>query len=262
MNSTISRRLIALASGVALAVPLWAAGATSTNAASTTRLERLDKVEKLEKLQRMERLEKQGKLDKAQEAKLNAMIAKMHSKTAKIKSNTKTGAPGVIVEAASFDAFLTANPKIAAELEKNPNDIDNAAFMAKNPALAAWLKDNPNVAKELKANPTEFLKVAVDLHSLQSSPEFKAMSSAGITIDELAGFDVFLTSHPDIAKELKSNPSLVSSNTFMAKNPALSAWLTAHPDVAKELQTNPQIFVQLSVALYAQLNTLGLVTLL
>jgi len=44
-----------------------------------------------------------------------------------------------------------------------------------------------------------------------------------------------------IAKELKSNPSLVSSDAFMAKNPALSAWLTAHPDVAKELQTNPQV---------------------
>jgi hypothetical protein len=252
--------LIALASGVALAVPVWAAAASSTGAPSTTRLERLDRVEKLEKLQKLERLEKTGKLDAAQEAKLAAMIAKTRSNTK--PSNTKTGNTDVIAEAARFDAFLTANPQITAALEKNPGMINNGAIMAKYPALSAWLKDHPNVANELKTNPTEFLKVAVDMHSLTSSPEFKAMNSTGISLGELARFDLFLISNPNITKELKSNPSLISNSTFMANNPALSAWLTAHPDVAKELQTNPQVFLRLSADLYAQLNTLGLVSLL
>jgi hypothetical protein len=255
MNNTIPKKLTVLAAGVALAVPLWAAGAASTNA-SPTRIERLDRIERLEKLQKLEQLEKAGKLDKAQEAKLNAMIAQIRS------SSKKPGNIDVIAEAARFDVFLTANPQIAAELEKNPSMIDNKAFMANNPALTAWLKDHPNVAKELRANPHEFLKVAIDLHTLASSPAFKAMSAAGITMGELARYDLYLVSHPNIAKELKSDPSLISDPGFLTKNPELAAWLTAHPDIAKELQDNPQLFLKLSVDLYAQLSSVGLATLL
>ena len=274
MNTIIPRKLIALASGVALAMPVWAAAAASTNAASVTRLERLERLEraeKLEKLQKLERLEKEAKVDRAQqrETKLDqaqkARVAGVREAKAYAAQGAKldrTGKPDVIAEAARFDSFLKANPQIAGALGTNPDLIDSASFMAKYPVLTAWLNDHPNVAKELKANPTELLKVAVDLHSAASSPAFKAMSSTGISLGEVTRFDFFLSSHPNIAKELKSNPSLITSDAFMAKNPALSAWLTAHPDIAKELQTNPQVFLKLSVDLYAQLNTLGLVTLI
>ncbi len=261
MNTMIPRKLIAFASGVALAVPLWAAGAPSTNAASTTRIERLDRLdrldrlERLEKLQKLERLEKEGKLDSAQKAELAAKIAK-------IRSNTKAQKPDVIAEAARFDAFLRANPQITAALEKNPDYIDSAAFMAKYPALTAWLKDHPNVAKEIKANPAEFLKVAVDVHALASSSFDKDMKAAGVSLGELIGFDAYLAAHPSITSELKTNPTLITSAQFLAKNPELASWIKTHPDVAKELKTNPQVFLKLSTELYAQFSALGLATLL
>jgi hypothetical protein len=255
MNTSIPKKLVVLATGAALAVPLWAAGAASTNSASATRIERLDRVERLERLQKLEQLEKAGKLDQAQKAKLDAMIAK-------IQSHSKSHKTDIIGLALRFNAFLKANPQIAAELEKNPNLIDSAAFMAKYPALTAWLKDHPNVAKELKSNPTDFIKVAVDIHTLASSSALVQMKTTGITIGELVGFDAYVASHPEIAKALKSNPSLITSAAFLAKYPELGAWLKAHPDIAKELQTNPQVFLKLSVELYAQLSTVGMVTLL
>ncbi len=255
MSSMIPRKLIAFASGVALAVPVWAAAAPSTNAASTYRIERLDRVERLEKLQKLEQLEKEGKLDSAQKAKLAAMIAKIHS-------NSKTRKPDMIAEAARFEAFLQANPQIAAALEKNPSLIGSADFMAKYPALMAWLKDHPNVAKELKANPADFLKVTTDIKTLASSSFDNDMKAAGVSLGELIRFDAYLAAHPAIASELKTNPSVITSAEFLAKNPELASWLKTHPNIAKELQTNPQVFLKLSAGLYAQFSTLGLATLL
>jgi hypothetical protein len=252
--NTIPKKLVVFATGVALAVPLWAAGA-STNARSTTRIERLDRIERLERLQKLEQLEKAGKLDQAQKAKLDAMIAK-------IQSNSKSHKTDVIGLALRFDAFLKANPQIAAALEKNPDLIDSAAFMAKYPALTAWLKDHPDLAKELKSNPTDFIKVAVDIHTLVSSSALAQMKTTGISMGELVRFDAFVASHPEIAKALKSNPGLITSAAFLAKYPELGAWLKAHPDAAKELQDHPQVFLKLSVELYAQLSAMGLVTLL
>lgn len=199
-------------------------------------------------MERVEKLQKAGKLNEAKETRLHALIAKVHLKS------EKSERPDVIAEAARFDAFLNANPQIVAELEKNPSMIDNKGFMAKNPALTAWLKDHPNVAQELRSDPAALLKAAIDLHTLASLPAFKGLSSAGISMGELARFDLFLTSHPAIAKELKSNPSLISDAGFTKANPALATWLTAHPDVAKES------FLKLSVDLYAQCALIWLPT--
>jgi hypothetical protein len=254
MSTPISKKLLVLATGVALAVPLWAA-ATSTTATYTTRVERLDRVERLEKLQKLERLEKEGKLTQAQKAELAAMIAK-------IQSHSKTHRTDVVALAIRFDAFLSANPQIAAALEKNPDLINSTVFMAKYPALGAWLKDHPKVANELKSNPTDFLKVAVDLRTLASSSIDKLMKSAGVSLGELVRFDAYLASHPVIAKELTSNPSAITSASFLAQHPELASWLKAHPRIAKELKNNTQVFLELSADLYGQLSTMGLITLL
>lgn len=260
MNTTIPTKLLVLASGVALAVPLWAAGAVSTNSASAMRIERLERLEKLqkldrvEKLQKLERLEKEGKLNPAQKAKLAATVAKIRAKS------QESAKPDMIAEGARFDVFLKANPQIAVQLEKHPNLIDSAVFMAKYPALAAWLKDHPTTAEELRNNPKDFLKVAGDVHALVSESALKGMKT--VTFGELIGFDAFVASHPAIGAELRSNPSLIHDAAFLKKNPELAAWLTAHPKVAKELNSNPQVFLKLSVNLYAQLSTMGLAPLL
>jgi septal ring factor EnvC (AmiA/AmiB activator) len=254
MNTPISKKLLVLAIGAALAVPLGATAA-STTATYTTRVERLDRVERLEKLQKLERLEKEGKLTQTQKAELAAMIAK-------IQSNSKNHKTDVIGLAIRFDAFLRANPQIAAALEKNPDLINSASFMAQYPALTAWLKVHPYVAKELKANPTDFVKVAVDIQTLASSSIDKLMKSAGVTLGELVRFDAYLASHPAIAKELTSNPSVITSASFLAQHPELASWLKAHPHIAKELKNNPQVFLELSADLYGQLSTMGLVALL
>jgi hypothetical protein len=141
MNNTIPKKLTVLAAGVALAVPLWAAGAASRNA-SPTRIERLDRIERLEKLQKLERLDKEGKLNKAQTAALHRIMTR---------------------EASSFDAFLKAHPAIAEDIKQDPQIINSPAFITKNPALAAWFKANPIAAEAFRDNPQGFLKLAVSM---------------------------------------------------------------------------------------------------
>ncbi|HTG59267.1 MAG TPA: hypothetical protein VMG63_07650 [Terriglobia bacterium] len=60
-------------------------------------------------------------------------------------------------ELARFDGFLDANPSIAASLSKNPSLVNNATFLAQNPALSDWLKAHPQAAAELEENPQAFV---------------------------------------------------------------------------------------------------------
>ena len=43
-------------------------------------------------------------------------------------------------EVANFDRFLDSHPALDKSLSQNPSLVNNATFMAQNPALSNWLK--------------------------------------------------------------------------------------------------------------------------
>src|SRR5437588_12286791 len=65
-----------------------------------------------------------------------------------------------------------------------------------------------------------------------------------ITRQELANFDRFLDTHPEIAKQLQANPSLINNPEWVENHPDLRAFLASHPGVREEIQETPRFFMQ------------------
>src|ERR1700722_19211907 len=64
-----------------------------------------------------------------------------------------------------------------------------------------------------------------------------------VTRRQLAGFDNFLDSHPQVAEDLRKDPSQVNNQKFVEQHPALQEYLQQHPEVREELSQNPNRFV-------------------
>src|SRR2546427_12569782 len=65
-----------------------------------------------------------------------------------------------------------------------------------------------------------------------------------ITRQELANFDRFLDTHPEIAKQLQANPSLINNPEWVENHPDLRAFLASHPGVREEIQETPRFFME------------------
>jgi uncharacterized protein YlxP (DUF503 family) len=60
---------------------------------------------------------------------------------------------------------------------------------------------------------------------------------------QLASFDNFLDSHPEVAEQLRKNPSLVNDKEFVEKHPQLQQYMQQHPEIREELSQNPNAFM-------------------
>jgi phage-related protein len=65
-----------------------------------------------------------------------------------------------------------------------------------------------------------------------------------VTRQQLAGFDNFLDSHPEVAEQLRKDPSLVNNEEFVENHPALQQYLQQHPEVREEIRQNPNGFMR------------------
>ncbi|HKS73239.1 MAG TPA: hypothetical protein VJQ82_08580 [Terriglobales bacterium] len=60
---------------------------------------------------------------------------------------------------------------------------------------------------------------------------------------ELANFDGFLDSHPEIAEQLRKDPSLVNDRKFVKNHEDLAQYLDSHPGVKEEYREHPNQFM-------------------
>src|SRR5260370_25105089 len=60
-----------------------------------------------------------------------------------------------------------------------------------------------------------------------------------LTRQQLAAFDQFLDSHPELGEQLRKDPSLVNNDDFVANHPDLQRYLQDHPEVREDLNQNP-----------------------
>ena len=70
-----------------------------------------------------------------------------------------------------------------------------------------------------------------------------ADTATEISRGELGRLDLFLDSHPDIAKALVANPALATNQEFLSSHPAWKAFLEDHPEIRAGLQANPTTFM-------------------
>jgi phage-related protein len=146
-------------------------------------------------------------------------------------------------ELANFDVFLDGHPEIARQLKQNPSLVNNEEFLESHPALQQYLVNHPNVREELQENPRAFMK-GEERFDRREPTRGSRLGDTDITRRQLASFDGFLDSHPKIAQQLMSNPSLIDNPQYVQQHPDLQQFLQTHSGVQEELKENPQAFMQ------------------
>src|ERR1700731_1445997 len=70
-----------------------------------------------------------------------------------------------------------------------------------------------------------------------------ATPDSDTTRRQLADFDHFLDSHPEVASQLRQDPSLVNNPEFVENHSELGQYLQQHPEVREEVKENPDAFM-------------------
>jgi len=76
----------------------------------------------------------------------------------------------------------------------------------------------------------------------QASPQAVPQDN-DTTRGELASFDRFMDGHPEIAEQLRRDPSLVKNEDFVRDHRDLQEYLQNHPGVREEISENPDRFM-------------------
>jgi phage-related protein len=142
-------------------------------------------------------------------------------------------------ELANMDRFMDSHPEIAEQLRKNPSLVDDKEFVKNHPALRQFLAEHPGVREEYKENPNAFMHQEERF----DRREDQHFGDRDVTRGELANMNRFMDSHPEIAEQLRKDPSLVDNKQFVQSHPALQQFLAEHPGVREEYKENPNAFM-------------------
>jgi hypothetical protein len=65
-----------------------------------------------------------------------------------------------------------------------------------------------------------------------------------ITHREVVDMDQFLDGHPEIAEQLRKDPSLIDNQRWVANHPGLKEYLQDHPRFSETFRANPNLFMR------------------
>ena len=133
---------------------------------------------------------------------------------------------------------MDSHPEIAEQLRKDPSLVRNEEFVEKHPALEEYLQQHPGVGEEISENPDRFMRQE------QRFDQREERRDNDTTRGELASFDRFMDGHPEIAEQLRKDPSLLRNEEFVEKHPALEQYLQQHPGVREEITEDPDRFMR------------------
>ncbi len=140
---------------------------------------------------------------------------------------------------AGFDNFLDTHPELAEQLRKDPSLVNNQEFVEKHGDLQQYLQQHPEVREELSQNPNGFMRQEQRFDRREDQARDR-----DVTRGELANMDRFMDSHPEIAEQLRRDPSLVNDKKFVDNHPDLQQFLAEHPGVSEEYKENPNAFMR------------------
>lgn len=185
-------------------------------------------------------------------------------------------------EVARMDQFLDDHKNIEKDLNAKPSLINDTKYLDHHKQLANFLEANPRLRGEFAENPRFFMQQEGRFESREGDDANRAARSAGqpassntaattsggatanisatgnananqnqnprnpnpdMTRGELASFDSFLDSHPDISRQVAANPALINDSNYLQANPALQSYLTQHPQVREEIRETPNYFM-------------------
>jgi len=145
---------------------------------------------------------------------------------------------------ANMDKFLDSHPEIEEQLRKDPSLIRNDEFVENHPALQQYLQEHPGIREEFTENPNAFMRQEQRYERREDSDGRNRNGDRDITREQLADMDRFMDSHPEIAEQLRKDPSLIKNKEFVENHPALQEFLQSHPGVREEVNENPNAFMR------------------
>ena len=141
-------------------------------------------------------------------------------------------------ELENMDRFMDSHPEIAEQLRKDPSLVDNKQFVKNHPALQQFLADHAGVREEYEKDPDAFMHREERFDHRDDHAGHR-----DVTRSELGNMDRFMDSHPEIAEQLRKDPSLVDNKEFVKSHPALRQFLADHVGVREEYKENPNAFM-------------------
>ena len=139
-------------------------------------------------------------------------------------------------DVAEMDHFLDEHPEIAQQLRKDPSLIDNRQWVANHPALQEYLQNHPQISATFRANPNLFMR--------DEERYDRQTSDRNISSRDVVEMDRFMDAHPEIAEQLKKDPSLIDNKQWVANHPALQEYLKTHIDVSAAFRAHPDQFMR------------------
>lgn len=140
---------------------------------------------------------------------------------------------------------LAAVPQLSAQSQDNQRVSPSQAEPAQAPAMQRpeTTPVEPKAEPEINSqNPTK------DMDQSKNQDQDRSRVSQGdrdrdIDQADVKAFDQFLDSHPEVAKDLRGNPSLVDDQQFVSSHPGLKEFLESHPNIRKEIKAHPEAFM-------------------
>ena len=161
---------------------------------------------------------------------------------------------------------MDGHPEIAEQLRRDPSLVKNEDFVRNHRDLQEYLQQHPGTREEITENPDRFMHQEQrydrredqrDSNQPQSRrdedrrefnrPEGQRNEDRrdnDTTRGELASFDRFMDGHPEIAEQLRRDPSLAKNQEFVRNHPALQEYLQQHPGTSEEISENPNRFMR------------------
>jgi hypothetical protein len=139
-------------------------------------------------------------------------------------------------DVAEMNQFLDSHPEVAEQLRKDPSLIDNRRWVSDHPELRTYLRDHPQAADAFRAHPDLFMHDEERYNRQEGDRDISRRD-----IDEMGHF---LNGHPEIAEQLRKDPSLIDNRTWVANHPALQEYMQTHPQVADAFRAHPDAFMR------------------
>jgi hypothetical protein len=152
------------------------------------------------------------------------------SASAQIQANDSSRA-----DVAQFREFLDSHPEIAESLRTNPSLLDNKGFVKHHSDLKTFLRDNPGVRESASQDPNVFMQ-RVDQFSRD-----RGVRDQGRQQRE---FRQFMDSHPEIAEQVRKDPSLLHNRDFVKNHPALQTFFQDHAGIRNDVAQDPDAFMR------------------
>jgi hypothetical protein len=147
-------------------------------------------------------------------------------------------------ELVAFHDFLDQHRDLADQVRRDPSLLDNRDFVDHHEDLRVFLQDHPGVNDQIRNNAVAFMREEDQFGRDYRAGEDYRPDQRRDNREDVAQFHAFLDSHPEIAEQVRRDPSLCDNRDFVENHQALKGFLQDHPAVRDDIRNDRSAFMQ------------------